>query len=315
MTSRLSSKQLDFLKASILRMPAHGKTDAEMAAVIGVDRRCVSQCRYRMGLPTNGSRMYPPAHIAIIRAEYGHTPTAALAKRLGRTRTSIYQAAVRMGLNQRHPKLDKRPGLAAALRARHGEGWSDAEIGREVGADRHHIGNLRRRLGLPPNIWTPHMRDQVRRKTAEQLAKAGVPSMAYLRVRAIAEYARTRGWPEGLKRRQVQILELLWKNGPMTREDIGKTLKLRRIARTYPSGTVGYWYPMHCNTPGHGADSSYMGDLLKRGLIINLGRVVRNKPEGSTGQGRNTCLYSLPLNIERKVGGHDVTPVKNVKEG
>ena len=99
----------------------------------------------------------------------------------------------------------------------------------------------------------------------------------------------------------MQILELLWQRGPVTREEIGAALGLRKIARRIGNGRISYWYPMHCNTPGHGADNSYTADLLRRGLIISLGRIVRNKPPGArTGQGRNTVLYSLPLNIERK---------------
>jgi len=298
--ARLSSRQVAFLKASVQRMHAKGKTDAEMATAIGVERRLVCQCRHRMGLPTNGSRMYTPEQLAILRAEYGRASCADLAGRLGRTITSIYQAAVRLGLAKTSPKLASRPGVVETLRARHAEGWSDAEIGREVGADRHHVGVLRKKLGLPPNTWSTHLRDRVRAKTAEQLCRAGLPSIGHLRVEAFKKYARDRGWPEDLKKRQVQILELLWQNGPMTREEIGGRLGMTKKARKLANGKIGYWYPMHCNTPGHGADSSYTGDLLRRGLIISLGRVVRYKPAGArTGQSRNACLYSLPLTIER----------------
>ena len=58
---------------------------------------------------------------------------------------------------------------------------------------------------------------------------------------------------------------------------------------------------MTCNKPRGGASTSYTADLIHRGLLINLGRVVRNKPAGAkNGRGHNTALYSLPLDIERK---------------
>jgi len=292
------------LKADIRKLHARGYTDAEIAAALGQDRQRICQFRARMGLPCNEAReKYSPEEYDILRAEYGRVPAAALAKRFGRTRTSIYKVAARLGLNKSRSRLENRPGLVATLSARHAEGWSDAEIGRELGVDRHHVGALRKRIGLPPNTWSQHLRDRVRAKTAEQLAKAGLPNIGYLRVEAFKKFARDRGWPEDLKKRQVQILELLWKNGPMTREEICLALGLRKNARSrkFSDGSVGYWYPMHCNTIGHTADSSYTGDLLKRGLIISLGRIVRNKPAGAvSGQGRNTCLYSLPLDIERK---------------
>ncbi|HUX16239.1 MAG TPA: hypothetical protein VMW52_07180 [Phycisphaerae bacterium] len=300
MRRRRPSSQIALLKAGIRRMHAEGNTDAQMAAVIDVDRRIVQEFRRRMGLVANGGRMYRPEELAVVRAEYGRTPTPALAKKLGRTVTSIYQTAARLHLVRPTPRLEKRPGLIERLRARHAEGWSDAEIGREVGTDRHHFGKLRRKLGLAANVWSEHLRERVRRNTAEQLRKAGLPSIGYLRVEAFKKYARDRGWPEDLKPRQVQILELLWDRGPMTREEIGRALGMTPKPRKTSKGGISYWYPMHCNTPGHGADSSYTGDLLRRGLIISLGRVVRYKPAGArTGQSRNACLYSLPLTIER----------------
>lgn len=134
------------------------------------------------------------------------------------------------------------------------------------------------------------------------LWRGRLPSLARIRVEAFKKYARNHGWPEDLKKRQVQILELLWNNGPMTREEIGKALGSKKAAhRSYPGANVTYVYPMMCNKPGHGASTSWTADLLHRGLIISLGRIVRNKPAGAkNGQGHNTCLYSLPITIERK---------------
>ena len=290
------------IRSRIKALHAEGLTDRQIADTLGLLRCRVSQFRRRMDLPINGSKRYSQADLDYIRDNYGMIATAAIAARLGRSITLIYQAAARLGLCKCCPRLVNRPGLVETLKARHAAGWSDSEISRELHTDRHHIANLRRRLGLADLHWTEHRRQRVREKTAEQLREAGVASLGQLRVEVFHKRAREQGWPEDLKPRQVEILNLLWDNGPMTREELGRRMGMRKKGRTLPSGRIGYWFPMHHNTPGHGTDTSYTGNLLKRGLIINLGRIVRNKRPGrETSQGLNTCLYSLPLDIKRSL--------------
>ena len=239
------------IKKTIRRLVAKGMTDGRIADALGEDRRRVSQFRRRMHLACNGQRNYRPCDLGFLREHYRELPTPEIAARLGRTVTSVYQAAARLGLMRPTPRLVDRPGLVDRLKALHGRGWSYGEIGRDLKVDRHHVASLCRKLGLPDHGWTEHMRANVRRKTAEQLRKAGLPSIGYLRVAAFRTYARDRGWPEDLKKRQVQILELLWANGPMTRDELGKALGLKKKARPIYGGRIGYWYPMHCNNAGH----------------------------------------------------------------
>ena len=90
------------------------------------------------------------------------------------------------------------------LRAQHKLGWSDSEIAagwaeKYPGCEpvwRRTVGNYRRRLGLCDNALSEHRRDRVRQKTREQLAAAGLTSMAQLRVEAWKKRAPKRA---GLK--------------------------------------------------------------------------------------------------------------------
>lgn len=292
----------DQLKWAIRTFHGQGMTDRQIADALGEDRRRINQFRQRLGLPCNpGTHLYSRADAERVRRQYGTVPTRLIASGLGVSVSSVYQLAKRLGLSSVNPHHGRNPRFVAFVRECHAKGWSDAETAAAWGCNRRCVEDLRHKLGLPHNAYSTHRRRKVAAKTAEQLRKAGLPSIGHLRVEAFKQYARERGWPEDLKPRQVQILELLWDNGPMTREEIGQRLGLRKKPRKLPSGRIGHWYPMHCNTPGHGADTSYTGDLLRRGLIISLGRVVRNRPAGArNGQGHNTVLYSLPLTIERK---------------
>jgi hypothetical protein len=230
-------------------------------------------------------------------------PTARLAKSLNRSITSICRAADRLGLQTKHPHLMNRPGFVDRVRQLHSQGWSDAEIAVELEVERHSIGDLRKKLGLLSNRFSEHLRDRVRKNTAEQLRKAGLPSIGHLRVEAFKKYARDNGWPEDLKPRQVQILNLLWVNGPMTKRELAEAMHLRPKRRC---DGRGYWFPMYCNPPRGQKHNSYnrctyLSDLIARGLAITLGRIVRNKPAGArTGQGHNAVLYSLPLDIRKE---------------
>lgn len=287
--------------AAVREMHAKGMSDKQIADTLGLHRRQITRMRRLLGLPCNVVRtVYSDAERQFIRQQYGRMTAGQIAAMIGRTATSVSRAAKRLGVSRSVPRLEKRPGLVEKLRALHARGLGDTEIGGILNVDRHHVRDLRRRIGLPDNRWTEHMRAKVRRKTAEQLRKAGLTSIGQLRPLAHRKFARDHGWPEDLKFRQVQILELLWQNGPMTKNEIGQALGMRVKCNRHH----GPHYPMMCNDPSNRATTSYTGDLLRRGLIISLGRIVRNRPPGAkSAQGHNTVLYSLPLTIERRSDG------------
>ena len=237
-------------------------------------------------------RRFTAEDIEIVRRDYGRLPASQIARGLGRQVWSVYNLAERLGLTRGGLNHKRSPAGEATLRQRHAEGWSDAEIAPEIGMTRRSAQAWRRALELASNAFSEHRRGKVREKTQEQLRKAGLPSIGHLRVEAFKRRAREAGWPEDLKPRQVEILNLLWDNGPMTREALGQAMGLKKKPRTTPHCRP--WFAMHCNTTGHKCDTSYTGDLLRRGMIVTLGRVVKGR-----GQGGNVCMYSLPLNIQR----------------
>ena len=284
---------------TVRRLHARGKTDRQIADAMGLPRRSVAQVRMRMGLAVNPGRIcfhWSSDRIRFLLSKYGTMTASAIAKQLGCSTKSIYQAADRFGLSAKRPRLEKRPGLTRRVRQLHSRGFSDIEIAEDIGVDPHGIGRLRAHLGLASNAHSLRQRDKTRRTTARQCRKAGVRSLGELRAKALKQYAIDRGWPADLKKRQVQILELIWQRGPMTREEIGRALGMR--LRRRPNGR--YWYPMMCNTANGRGATSYTGDLINRGLLITLGRIVQNRPPGAkNGQGHNTVLYSLPLDISK----------------
>jgi hypothetical protein len=209
----------------------------------------------------------------------------AVAEELGRTLTSIYQLRDRLGLCKKANRYG--PEFEAFIREKHALGWSDAEIAAAHGngCERHTVGAWRKRLGLAVNTLSEHRRRKVAAKTREQLKRAGLPSIGYLRVKAFRDRARVAGWPEDLRPRAVQILNALWEHGPLTR---------RQLADIIGMPWKGTRKSLCSNDP----EGSYLAHLINRGLVISLHRA--HKITGK-GRGRSVNLYSLPLWIERKV--------------
>ena len=154
----------------------------------------------------------------------------------------------------------------------------------------------RAKLSLCSNQFSDHYRRKVARKTREQLGRAGLRTLADLRTKVLAERVRAMGWPPNVCFREAQILSLIWERGPMTRREICLALgmPLHEGERGVASRLM-----MHANEPG----GTYTATLMRKGLLISLGRKVRHPDCGKgnrAGQARNVCLYSLPLNIKRR---------------
>ncbi len=228
-------------------------------------------------------RKWTPAEDCRLRQQYRTTATAVLAIAMQRTEKSVYQRAFFLGLAvQRHQVTAEE---IVVIRRMVKAGSCNRHIGRATGHTRSCIRRWRRKLGLPDltsggSVDTCQIcKAAVRAKTAEQLKKAGLPSLAYLRIQTHRKFARESGWPEDLRFRAVQILNALWEHGPMTR---------RQIAAAVGMPWKGTRKSLHSNDP----EGSYLAHLTRRGMVVVMQRanVVRGQ-----GKGHSTNIYALPV--------------------
>lgn len=260
-----------------LRRHYRTRTHREIAAALGRTVKAIQSYCKRFGFVVD--RRIPEDLKRYVAANR-HRPATEVARELGEPVWRIYNVRDRLGLTRKLPSFGD--DFKRYLRAKHAEGWSDAEIASGWGCERHTIGDWRKRLGLADNKLSAHRIDRVRRKTAEQLRKAGLPSLAALRRAVFRERARREGWPEDLRPRAVQMLNALWEHGPMTR---------RQLAEVIGMPWLGSRKSLVSNDP----EGSYLAHLQARGLVVRLGRIVRGG-----GKCKNVYLYSLPMTIERR---------------
>jgi hypothetical protein len=217
---------------------------------------------------------------AFLRRHRGRLTTVEIARRLERGKSGVYRRVVKLGMARKRPfRWTVR--IKATVAGLHRRGWSDTEIAAAVGiADRHTVARWRRRRGLQANIWSEHLREKTRQNTRQQLRRAGVVTLKDLQRAAWARRARALGWPEDLRFRAVEILEVLWQRGPMTR---------RQIAACVGMPWKGPRKSLHSND----REGSYLAYLMARGLVVCQKRVLQQG-----GQGKNVSLYMLPLGVE-----------------
>jgi len=224
-------------------------------------------------------RPWTPAEDRVLLDQYGQTATLAeMAESLRRGRKAVWFRAKELGLTKSHPDTPTRVRQAALIMTLHGRGLLDSEIADDWTAshpdapiDRRTVCDLRRRLQLPSNAHNERHRNQVRQRTKAQLAKSGVHSMADLRRQAYQQYVRDRGWPDYLRPRHSQILDLLYEHGPKTRLEIAEAIgwNVGRGQRTLLASKYG-----------HG---SYLADLVTVGLVIRSRyREVRGQSKGQS---------------------------------
>jgi hypothetical protein len=202
---------------------------------------------------------------AMLRSHYRKHGAQWCAEQLGRSRLSIYQRAAKLGLCE-HPKFTSDDELVAVIHELHPLGYTDAEIKQAASeryackVDRHRVGILRRRLGLPNNAFSSRRRSSVAERTREQLDKAGLSSLGELRKQAFDQWKRDLGWPEGLTVRAVQALELFYRHGQLTRIQLCHLMGVSSKKRTAPTS----------NAPG----GTVLGELAQAGLIGRLRKAV-----------------------------------------
>ena len=236
-------------------------------------------------------RAWTQLEVDTVRRLYSTHSAAAIGKLLGRPAHSVYNQAFALGL-KKLVHADTGPALHAFLRSKHALGWSDAEIadawsklqGAPLG--RKTLCDHRRKLGLPNNAFSDRRRRAVAAKTREQLAKAGLKSLAEVRVVAYRDRAVKAGWPADLRPRAVQILNVLWDRGPMTRRELADAIGMP-------------WKGSRKSLVSNDPEGSYLAHLIKRGLVISLGRVAQVLGQG---RGKSRQVYSLNMWVERRKG-------------
>jgi len=241
------------------------------------------------------AKLWTKKEIAYLRKNYGRRTPQQIAERLGRTRPAVLKKAVNLGVARRYKPLPA--DWPDKLREFHALGYTDAEIGRKLDTDRHFVTEQRAAMGLACNALSEWRRRQVGAKTREQCEAAGVKSLAEVRVQAFRAFARRRGWPEDLRPRAVQILDVLYEQGPMTR---------RKIAEEIGMPWKGSRKSLLSNDP----EGSYLAHLIARGFVVVVKRANRVTGQG---RGKSTDVYSIPPTIKR--GDPHTWPNKTRRSG
>jgi len=221
-------------------------------------------------------RPWTPSEDALMREQYGRTILHGLRRLLGRSARAVYQRAVFLNLHERRRLVSDSD--RETIRRMHAEGCVDAQIAAELGWSRECVGVHRRKMGLPSHIWGESHRRKLAEATARQLQRAGLNSTSEIRREAFRAYARESGWPEGLRPRAVQILNLL--------ASVGVPLSRRQIAE----GIGLPWRGSRQSLKSGGKRGTYLADLCASGLVQLLpqaGRVT------GRGKGRSCHLYCL----------------------
>lgn len=276
MNRRWTTRDDERLRALYGQLPARAIGAVLRRGTCAVQRRASI-----LGLASG--RHYSAEEKALIRRDYPTTDGVELAKRLGRSATSLHRCAARLGI-RKLPRVA--PELLDRVRELHAEGLHDMDISRRLGMNRRTVTYLRRkRLGLSPNQAA--ILEAMRRGIKAQRATLGIRTSGELRTVANRRFAESRGWPGYLRPRHVQILELL--------AIAGKSLTKRAIAKAIGTSPDADLRASRHVLKGNGR-SSLLGDLANFGLVLRLRRAHRRP---GAGKGTTCDLYTLtPAAIE-----------------
>lgn len=232
-------------------------------------------------LKLDAERQYTAAEKKRIRALYSTHTAYEVARIVLGDRShakNIWKMAQRLGIKKSY-RIDERTiQRIAELRA---QGLLDAAIARQLHLNRRTVCDIRaNRLKL--SVDPIALRASRRQSVLTQYRKLGIQSGGALRRHAHRKFAADNGWPEDLRPREVQILHLLVRHGPMTRLQIATGLGMR-IDRI---GVEGRPVLLAGNGPG----GSYTATLMRHGFIVAIRRFTRGR-----GRGRNRLpnLYML----------------------
>jgi hypothetical protein len=127
-------------------------------------------------------RAWTPGQLARLRADYGKLPARQLAQALGRPLPAVYRMARKLGLSRTASRFTEED--LARIRELNGQGWSDTEIARALGRDRHETTKHRKRLHLPSQQHGQRVRARLAAALQRQLERQGLHSAAELRKHA-----------------------------------------------------------------------------------------------------------------------------------
>ena len=249
------------------------KGSAWVAVRLGRTRWAVVHHARALGLDWGRPR-YSARLEARVRAGYARQSAPALARRLGVPTEVIYRIVVKLGL-RKHQRVKVGRAFLATLRQRNRQGWPDSEIAAELGCDRHVVSRHRQALGLPSQARGPIARQRTGAAAARQLDRLGLASMGELRVQAHRAYAVAHGWPAYLRKRAVQILDLLWQQGPKTRRELAEGVGLP-------------WRGSRGSLKSSDPPGTYLANLMALGLVVKWGRINRGGHQWET-------VYGLAL--------------------
>jgi len=225
------------------------------------------------------SRFWLAHELAMVRRLYWRVPAGVIAATIGRSRRAVSQRASLLGLARpRRRATDQDRETITRMAA---DGACNRCIGRACGLDRHAVARIRREIGARPlevrgSVGTCRQCvERVRAATREQCRRAGVASLAEIRIREFRRFAEASGWPADLRPRAIQMLDALWELGPMTRRQIAAAIGMP-------------WKGSRDSLTSNDPEGSYLAHLMARGLVMQVGRCIRGD-----GPGRNVYLYSL----------------------
>lgn len=219
-------------------------------------------------------RPWTEAEQAKLKRWYHSKSAVEIAKKLGRTQTSVYQQARKIGINEERD-TERLERVRMLIKKYNAKGWLDSEIANLIRRDRRSIAGIRNTMGLPSNGGGERHRRKVAAKTREQLAPLGLKNLAELRSLSFRKFAAKHGWPSHLSPRAVQIVEHLYKLGPMTKRQIATVVDMpfKGSKKTFASSTPG---------------GSYLAELQRAELVIRLPRAVDHG-----GRGRQVSIYMM----------------------
>jgi hypothetical protein len=278
---RWTEAEIEFVKARVGKME-----HVDIARQLGRTHQAVKAFALRCGFLTR-SRLTEKEKEEIKRRLRAGETLVSIAAASKRSMQPILKIKNELGLVRRLVPMDGE--FMDFIRQGNRLGWTDIEItcayqklfpGYAI-IDRHTTSKYRRQMELPDNRTSPHMIARVRENTRRQCAAAGVLHLGELRAVVLRSRVEKSGWPKDLLFRQVQILDALYERGPMTREEICAAIGMR-------------WKGPKTEMIANGRGTTYLSDLMRRGLVTSLGRKFN-----TGGKGKNTCIYSVPIWIER----------------
>lgn len=167
--------------------------------------------------------------------------------------------------------------VLAKIRELNQSGHSDTEISQFMQICRKTATRLRKKLGLPSNAKSTRFLTRIAHATAKTCEEKGYSSLADMRSQLIQARCDASGWAKNLRPRHVQILNLLAAKGPMTRKEITEGIGLN-------------WLGGSRSLKSSDPEGCYIGHLIKRRLLVNLGRISKG-----VGSGRSVSVYSVTL--------------------